>query len=75
MGVFIMFVSDSIDFCKVVFPTFEGAAKHYWDAQTYYTTKQNGKLHRPIFFATMKHDRPTAAIFKTLDFRSVPNLL
>lgn len=70
-----LFVSDKIDYCNGVLETFEGAAEFHKEAQTYHTTRQNGVLHRPIFFATLNHSNASMQIFKGMDFRSVPNLL
>jgi hypothetical protein len=71
----VLFVSDKIDFCATVLENFEGAADFYKSAKTYHTTRQSSTLHRPIFFATLNHGHAASHLFKSLDFRSVPNLL
>lgn len=69
------FSSDKIAYCTEVFTEFQGAAWFYKEKKTYHTTRQNGTIHRPVFFAHLKHDVDTQMIFKNLDFRSVPNVL
>lgn len=73
--IFILFVSEKIPYCEQVKPSFEGAAMHYKNAKTYHATRQYDKIFRPVFFAIINHDHSTAEIFKSLDFRTVPNIL
>ena len=71
----IMFVSEKISYCEVVYQSFKEAAQYYKETNTFLTTKDNGKLQRPLFFAKFSLNHTNTDIFKSYDFRTVPNLV
>lgn len=68
--VVVLFVADNNDVCKQVLKEYLNVADHFKLKLSHFTSKDDGKLKRPVFFATVKHNSGSARLF-----RQVSNIL
>lgn len=51
-----------------MFSEYQIAAQHFKNKLTHFTQKEDGKIKRPVFFATVKHNSGTAKLFRQVRF-------
>lgn len=62
--VVVLFVADNNEMCKQVYSEYQVVAEHFKNKLVHFTQKEDGKIKRPVFFATVKHNSGTAKLFR-----------
>ena len=62
--VVVLFIADNNEVCKQVLQEYLIVADHFKRKLSHFTSRDDGKLRRPVFFATVKHNSASARLFK-----------
>lgn len=60
----ILFATKKSETCDQVYIEYQTVATHFKEKKSHFTSKEGGKLKRPVFFATVYHSSDTSKIFR-----------